>query len=131
MAYTRVKETTFGNPIKSIVKFPDHYVATTAIIKKTKAVQDAEGRYYIPAGTCLKDGLTNGNTTTGASPCAKDSGDNSIDKFDSVVMNDEYFATGEDTVNVTILIHGFVRKKALVKVKETVPESNNAMIIAL
>lgn len=129
MANVRVKETTFGNPMKSIVKFPDHYVATTAIIKKTNAKQDDDGRYYIPAGTCLKDGITNGNKTTGASPCAKSS--TTVEQFDSVVMNDEYFSAGEEEITVTILIHGFVRKNALVKVSDEVPTPANGMIMVL
>lgn len=123
MAQVRVKEITFGNPMKSIVKFPDHYVAVTAVVKKTNCVQDADGRYMVKAGTCLVDGLTNGGGTNGATPCAVGS-----TTFDSVVMNDEYLAPGEDFVNVTILVHGFVRKTALVKVGETVPTSGNGMI---
>ena len=125
MSMVRVKETAFGNPMKSIVKFPDHYVATTARIKKLNCVQDDSGRYLIKAGTCLKDGLTNGGGEAGATPCT------ASDTFDSIVMNDEYLAPGEEFVNVTILIHGFVRKGAIVKVNDTVPTPSNSMIIVM
>ena len=102
MAYTRVKETTFGNPIKSIVKFPDHYVNITAVLPASAATTDADGKKVIKAGTAV---------TLGATPavCAKGG------QFD-----------GEENVNVTVLIHGFVRKQAMVDQTAT---SKNSMIL--
>lgn len=113
MALTRVKETTFGNPIKSIVKFPDHYVCITAVLPATAATTDADGRKVIKAGTAV---------TLGQIPAVVQTGG----QFDGVVFNDEYVANGEDMVNVTVLIHGFVRKKAMVDQTAT---SKNAMIM--
>lgn len=113
MSHIRVKETTFGNPIKSIVKFPDHYVNITAVLPASAATTDADGRKVIKAGTAV---------TLGATPavCAKGG------KFDGVVFNDEYVAVGEEQVTVTVLVHGFVRKQAMV---DTTATSNTAMIM--
>ena len=113
MAHVRCKETTFGNPIKSIVKFPDHYVCTTAILPASAATTDADGKKVIKAGTAV---------TLGKTPAVVETGG----QFDAVVFNDEYVANGEDKVNMTVLIHGFVRKKAMVDQTAT---SKNAMIM--
>lgn len=113
MANVRVKETVFGNPIKSIVKFPDHYVNITAVLPASAATTDADGRKVIKAGTAV---------TLGASPAVCATGG----KFDGVVFNDEYVAHGEENVTVTVLIHGFVRKQAMVDQTAT---SNNGMIM--
>lgn len=113
MAQIRVKETTFGNPIKSIVKFTDHYVCITAVLPATAATTDADGRKVIKAGTAVTLGETPAVCSVGG-------------QFDGVVFNDEYVAIGEDKVNVTVLVHGFVRKKAMV---DTTATSKNAMIM--
>lgn len=113
MAHVRVKETTFGNPIKSIVKFPDHYVNITAVLPASAAITDADGRKVIKAGTAVTLGETPAVCATGG-------------KFDGVVFNDEYVANGEEKVNVTVLIHGFVRKQAMVDQTAT---SNSGMIM--
>lgn len=113
MSLVRCKETNFGNPIKSIVKFPDHYVCTTATLPASAATTDADGKKVIKAGTAVTLGSTPAVCTTGG-------------KFDGVVFNDEFVAPGEDKVNVTVLIHGFVRKKAMVDQTAT---SQNAMIM--
>lgn len=113
MAHVRTKETTFGNPIKSIVKFPDHYVNITAVLPASAATTDADGKKVIKAGTAVTLGETPAVCATGG-------------KFDGVVFNDEYVANGEETVNVTVLVHGFVRKSAMVDKTAT---SNNAMIM--
>ena len=101
MAHVRVKETTFGNPIKSIVKFPDHYVNIPAVLPASAATTDADGRKVIKAGTAVVLGETTQVCPTGG-------------QFDGVVFNDEYVAYGEENVNVTVLVHGFVRKQAMV-----------------
>lgn len=113
MSNVRVKETIFGNSIKSIVKFPDHYVNTTAVLPASAATTDGDGRKVIKAGTAV---------TLGASPAVCATGG----KFDGVVFNDEYVAPGEENVTVTVLIHGFVRKQAMVDKTAT---SNNGMIM--
>ena len=113
MALTRVKETTFGNPIKSIVKFPDHYVNITAVLPASAATTDADGRKVIKAGTAVTLGDTPAVCAVGG-------------QFDGVVFNDEYVATGEETVNVTVLVHGFVRKQAMV---DKTAKSKNGMIM--
>ena len=113
MAHVRVKETTFGNPIKSIVKFPDHYVCITAVLPATSAKDDGDGRKVIKAGTAV---------TLGETPAVCAEGG----QFDGVVFNDEYVANGEESVNVTVLVHGFVRKQAMVDQTAT---SKNAMIM--
>lgn len=113
MANVRVKETVFGNPIKSIVKFPDHYVNTTAVLPASAATTDADGKKVIKAGTAVTLGETPAVCATGG-------------KFDGVVFNDEYVAFGEEQVTVTVLIHGFVRKQAMVDQTAT---SNNSMIM--
>ena len=113
MAHVRVKETTFGNPIKSIVKFPDHYVNITAVLPASAATTDADGKKVIKAGTAV---------TLGDAPAVCAVGG----QFDGVVFNDEYVAHGEENVNVTVLVHGFVRKQAMVDQTAT---SKNAMIM--
>lgn len=113
MPNVRVKETTFGNPIKSIVKFPDHYVNTTVVLPASAATTDSDGRKVIKAGTAVTLGETPAVCATGG-------------KFDGVVFSDEYVATGEENVTVTVLIHGFVRKNAMVDKTAT---SNNGLIM--
>lgn len=113
MAHIRVNETTFGNPIKSIVKFPDHYVNVTAVLPASAATTDADGRKVIKAGTAVTLGDTPAVCATGG-------------QFDGVVFNDEYVATGEENVTVTVLIHGFVRKAAMV---DKTAKSKNGMIM--
>lgn len=113
MANVRVKETTFGNPIKSIVKFPDHYVNITAVLPASAATTDADGRKVIKAGTAVTLGETPAVCATGGT-------------FDGVVFNDEYVAVGEENVTVTVLIHGFVRKSAMI---DKTAKSKNALIM--
>ena len=113
MANVRTKEMTFGNPIKSIVKFPDHYVNITAVLPASAATTDADGRKVIKAGTAV---------TLGSTPAVCEKGG----QFDGVVFNDEYVANGEENVNVTVLVHGFVRKGAMI---DNTATSKNAMIM--
>ena len=112
MSHVRVKETTFGNPIKSIVKFPDHYVNITAVLPASAATE-VDGKKVIKAGTAVTLGETPAVCSVGG-------------QFDGVVFNDEYVANGEETVNVTVLVHGFVRKGAMV---DQTAKSRNAMIM--
>lgn len=128
MSYVRVQESTFNNPMKSIVAIPDHYVAITGKMAATHAV-NVDGVKTIKAGTCVK-GLATRNNLTPVS--------DATDKFEGVVFHDETVAPGETEVNVTILIHGFVRGGALVKVKQsssvatpTVPVSGTDLIVVL
>ena len=113
MSYVRVTEKTFANPIKSIVKIPDHYVNITAVLPASAATVDADGKKVIKAGTAVTLGDTPAVCATGG-------------KFDGVVFNDEYVLNGEETVNVTVLVHGFVRKSAMIDKTAT---SNSALIM--
>ncbi len=115
MALVRVKETQYGNTVKSIVKFPDHYVNTTAKIAAT-AAETVDGKKIIRAGTpvTLLNGVAAKCTTKG--------------QFDGVVFNTEEVAEGETLVNITVLIHGFVRKNALT---DNTATSKNPMIVVL
>lgn len=128
MSYVRVKEQTFGNPMKSIVAFPDHYVNIVVSMQATDATT-RDGVKVIPAGTCVKFGEDKSTAT----PIG-----NATEKFDAVVFADAEVADGETKVNVTVLVHGFVRKGAIVKVKTsstestlTIPTSANNMIMVI
>lgn len=128
MSYVRVQEQTFNNPMKSIVAIPDHYVAITGKMAASQC-QTVDGKKVIAAGTCVK-GLATRNNLTAVTDATQ--------KFEGVVVNTEELAPGETEVNVTVLVHGFVRGGALVKVKESasvstlkVPVSGNNMIIVL
>ena len=90
---------------------------------------NVDGVKTIKAGTCVK-GLATRNNLTPVS--------DATDKFEGIVFHDETVAPGETEVNVTILIHGFVRGGALVKVKQsssvatpTVPVSGTDLIVVL
>lgn len=96
-------------PEKSILAFPDHYVAITGKIAysvlKTFSTTDPAGNKALVAGQVValaEDGtITKSASATG----------NAI-VFNTVKL-DDYDENTDTNVNVTVLVHGFVRKDRL------------------
>lgn len=118
MALINVQETNFSNPMKKIFKFPDHYVAITALFPAKNAVDlgRADGRKGIKAGTVVKGALTNPKALQAVAAGTSSAGTT----FDGVVVNDEVAPFGTNVssssneyILVTVCIHGFLRKGAL------------------
>ena len=126
MANVRVTESSFVNRKKNIVAIPDHYVALPAQIAATNAVTE-DGKKIIKAGTCVTNASSLTGRQTGLTPCAA-----GTMTFDGVIFNDVEVLTGETTVNVTVLIHGFVKYAALkpvvIATVPTVPTSKTDLI---
>lgn len=92
----QLKKTVFGEPPKSFLAIPDHYVAVTGLYqaKKSEVLTAGTVVNITEAGVVTKATTQNGN---------------------GIVFNDTE-ATNEtngEKVNVTVLIHGFVRKSRL------------------
>ena len=104
-----LKTTHILAPEKSFLAFPDHYVAVTAKIAysvlNSFTTTDVAGNKALVAGQVValaEDGtVTKSAATTG----------NAI-VFNTIKVND-YDSTTDDYINVTVLVHGFVRKDRL------------------
>lgn len=131
MSLVRVYEQTFQNGIKSITAIPDHYVVLPGRIAASNAVT-VDGKSVIPAGMCVSN-ATSGGRASGLTPLAT-----AATKFDGVIVNTEEVVANEDYVNVSVLVHGFVRSGALYKVATSAtvatliaPSSNTDLIMVL
>ena len=96
-------------PEKSILAFPDHYVAITGKIAysvlKTFSTTDPAGNTALVAGQVVA--LAEDGTITKS---ASETGNAIV--FNTVKL-DDYDEDTDTNVNVTVLVHGFVRKDRL------------------
>lgn len=123
MGYVRVSERTFVNPIKSITAIPDHYVNLVGRITASQLTEtDSNGNKVIKAGTVVTGALTDRAALVIPDGTTKT-------KYDGIVVNDEVVAEGEAAVNVTVLVHGFVRTGALIKAENVTNE--NPLIVEM
>lgn len=98
--------TDYGNSLKSIVKFPDHYVNVDVTVSATGVTADADGKKIVPAGTILG--------TSGANPILSDRTQTAKDvnnaddgaKAEGVLFTDVDVTYGD--APGAMLIHGFV-----------------------
>jgi len=101
-------ETNYLNPQKSIVKFPDHYVAIAVTVDDTGVVANADGKKIVKAGTIVGGGVLaddtkkvtkkNGAGATGEAGSAVDA--------EGVLFHDVDVTYGPNSG--AMLIHGFV-----------------------
>lgn len=108
-------ETTYANSQKSIIKFPDHYVAMPVMLDESAIglSADSEGKKILPAGTIIGGAgstntilgntgiLANKNNTAVATTNAHSAAD-----AEGVLMFDVDLTNGD--APGTMLIHGFV-----------------------
>lgn len=96
-------------PEKTFLAFPDHYVNVTAKIEyselKTFTTTDPAGNKALLAGQVVA--LADDGTVTKST---KATGNAIV--FNTVRL-DDYTENTDDYVNVTVLVHGFVRKDRL------------------
>lgn len=105
----KLKKTVYGEPPKTFLAIPDHYVNVTGIIKSNEItnveVVNVSGTIYekgtrqIPAGTVVHMD-TKGNITAP---------DNSSKKPNGVIFNTVDIYGEEEDLTATVLVHGFVR----------------------
>lgn len=102
------------DPVKSIVKFPDHYVGMPVMLDDTGITANSDGKKIIPAGTIIGGaGSTNtilGNTATLAvkdntQAGATGAGHSGVDA-EGVLFSDVDVTYG--SVPGTMIIHGFI-----------------------
>ena len=100
-------------PEKTFLAFPDHYVNVTAKIEysvlKTFTTTDPAGNKALLAGQVVA--LADDGIVTKSAAAASSATGNAI-VFNTVKLND-YTENTDDYVNVTVLVHGFVRKDRL------------------
>lgn len=92
----KIRTTVYGEPPKTFLAIPDHYVAVTGLYQAKKDE-------VLTAGTVVnitEDGVVTKATTQNG---------NGIVFNDTEPSNE----TSGEKVNVTVLIHGFVRKSRL------------------
>lgn len=51
------EETTYGNPQKTITKFPDHYVNLAVTVSDAGVAANSDGKKIVPAGTIIGGGF--------------------------------------------------------------------------
>lgn len=109
----QLKKTVYGEPPKSFLAIPDHYVAVTGVIAKDDIknveVKNESGKIFapgtrqIPAGTVVhmdKNGKITAPNTTGKKP-------------NGVIFNTVDIYGETEDLTATVLIHGFVRPSRL------------------
>nr|DAT91650.1 MAG TPA: Head decoration protein [Caudoviricetes sp.] len=102
-------------PEKTFLAFPDHYVNVTAKIAysvlKTFTTTDPAGNKALLAGqvVALAD---DGTVTKSAAAASSTKATGNAIVFNTVRL-DDYTEDTDDYVNVTVLVHGFVRKDRL------------------
>lgn len=102
----RFESQTFGNR-KNILAFPDHYVATKAVVDSTLVSANAEGKKIIPAGTIV-GGATGAPFLTNI---ANKIGVQNDADAEGVLLEDADVTYGD--VYAAVLIHGFVETAKL------------------
>lgn len=126
----RVEKSNFNFNSYNVTAIPDHYVALPAQISATHAIEE-DGRKVIKGGLCVIDATDNDKRKTGVTPLAAPAEGAELGKFNGVVFTDVEVPYGETMVNVPLLLHGFVKEAALVKVGNAIPESATDAIIVV
>lgn len=102
-------------PEKSILAFPDHYVAITGKIAysvlKTFSTTDPAGNKALVAGQVVA--LAEDGTITKSASATEDASATGNAIVFNTVKLDDYDENTDTNVNVTVLVHGFVRKDRL------------------
>lgn len=114
MPNVRVQKSNYNYNARNVTAIPDHYVNLPAKISATHAIEE-DGRKVIKGGLCLQDAHLPATRRTGVTPVKKAS-----DLFSGVVFADVEVPYGETMVNVPVLVHGFVKTAALVKVPDDI-----------
>ena len=99
-------------PEKTFLAFPDHYVNVTAKIAYSElTTTDPAGNKALLAGqvVALAD---DGTVTKSAAAASSTKATGNAIVFNTVKL-DDYTENTDDYVNVTVLVHGFVRKDRL------------------
>lgn len=94
----KLQKTVYGEPAKTFLAIPDHYVNVTGIF-------DAKANEQLKAGTVVN--ITDAGVVTKAVTNSDGGNGNGI------VFNDTVKSDVAEKVNVTVLIHGFVRPSRL------------------
>lgn len=95
-------ETNYGNPMKTITKFPDHYVALAITVDATGVTANADGKKIVPAGTIIGSAVVN-KTILGDDVKGKAANDATAE---GVLFTDVDVTHGDAAGS--LLVHGFV-----------------------
>lgn len=105
----RMETVTYGNR-KNILAFPDHYIATKAVVDSTLVAANAEGKKIIPAGTIV-GGATGFPFLT---DIANKIGAQNDADAEGVLLEDADVTYGD--VYAAVIIHGFIETAKLPEV---------------
>ena len=106
-----VRTTQILAPEKSILAFPDHYVNVTGKIAYADLASMAKADTDFGGANTLKKGTVVCIADDGAITAAESSKGNGV-VFNTVKL-DDYTSGVDEYINVTVLVHGFVRKDRL------------------
>ena len=106
-----VRTTQILAPEKSILAFPDHYVNVTGKISYANLASMAKADTDFGGAKTLKKGTVVCIADDGAITVAESSKGNGV-VFNTVKL-DDYTSGVDGYINVTVLVHGFVRKDRL------------------
>lgn len=106
-----VRTTQILAPEKSILAFPDHYVNVTGKISYANLASMAKADTDFGGAKTLKKGTVVCIADDGAITKAESAKGNGV-VFNTVKL-DDYTSGVDEYINVTVLVHGFVRKDRL------------------
>ena len=106
-----VRTTQILAPEKSILAFPDHYVNVTGKISYANLASMAKADTDFGGANTLKKGTVVCIADDGAITAAESAKGNGV-VFNTVKL-DDYTSGVDEYINVTVLVHGFVRKDRL------------------
>ena len=106
-----VRTTQILAPEKSILAFPDHYVNVTGKISYANLASMAKADTDFGRANTLKKGTVVCIADDGAITKAESAKGNGV-VFNTVKL-DDYTSGVDEYINVTVLVHGFVRKDRL------------------
>ena len=107
-----VRTTQILAPEKSILAFPDHYVNVTGKISYANLASMAKADTDFGGAKTLKKGTVVCIADDGAITAAESSTQGNGVVFNTVKL-DDYTSGVDEYINVTVLVHGFVRKDRL------------------
>lgn len=97
----KLKKTVYGEPAKTFLAIPDHYVNVTGLYNATTV------------GEILKAGTVVNITPAGVVTKAVAGASGAPGNGNGIVFNDTVASDVAEKVNVTVLIHGFIRPSRL------------------
>ena len=106
-----VRTTQILAPEKSILAFPDHYVNVTGKISYANLASMAKADTDFGGANTLKKGTVVCIADDGAITAAESAKGNGV--VFNTVKRDDYTCGVDEYINVTVLVHGFVRKDRL------------------